>query len=63
MNGDAFALVYIRDRFLTALDDADRDLLNVSLDELQTAIVDGRYRAAARVASTLRGAVTHMELR
>jgi hypothetical protein len=57
VNGDAFTLDYIRDRILRALDPVERQRLDVELDDLQAAALDGRLVAAARAAARLRALV------
>ena len=51
---DAFALDYIRDRVVHALDNADRVAVNLALGEIQIAVVDEEMEAGAEAAGQLR---------
>jgi len=51
---DAFALDYIRDRIVHALDSADRVAVNLALGEIQVAVVDEEMEAGEETAARLR---------
>jgi hypothetical protein len=51
---DAFAMDYVRDRILAALDDADLARVNSALGAIQVAVVDEEPAAAAEAAGRLR---------
>ncbi|HEV8572530.1 MAG TPA: hypothetical protein VGR49_05725 [Actinomycetota bacterium] len=55
VGADAFALDYVRDRILNALDAADLARVNTHLGAIQVAVVDGDLAAAADAAKRLRG--------
>jgi hypothetical protein len=55
VRGDVFALGYIRDRILHALNPAEFTAVNIQLGRLQIAVVDGALARAARAARRLRG--------
>jgi hypothetical protein len=61
VNGDLFALDYIRDRILQALPGDDATRLNSQLEELQGAVGDEDLDAAAEAAATLRDVVTGLD--
>jgi hypothetical protein len=54
VNGDFFTLDYVRDRIQHTLDEADRTRLNTRLEELNGAVADQDYPAAAAAARHLR---------
>ena len=54
VNGDVFALDYIRDRIQHALKNSDRTRLNTGLEELYAAVSNGDLDAAAAAAGRLR---------
>lgn len=54
VNGDLFALDYVRDRILHTLDGADATRVNTVLEELQTAVSDEDLAAATDAAERLR---------
>jgi hypothetical protein len=54
VNGDLFALDYIRDRILPTLDGADLTRINLQLEELQGVVSDGDLAAATDAAERLR---------
>jgi hypothetical protein len=55
VNGDLFALDYVRDRIRHTLDAAAVTRLNSTLEELQGAVGDGDFAAMAEIADQLRG--------
>ncbi len=55
VTGDAFTLDYIRDRVLQGLDAGDASTLNVSLEDLQTAIGDADQRGIFAAARAIEG--------
>ena len=55
IGADAFALDYVRDRILDALDEATLVRVNTELGEIQIAVVDEEPAAAAKAAGRLRG--------
>ena len=57
VNGDFFALDYVRDRTQHRLDAADRSRLNAQLEELSGAVADEEFAAAAEAAGQLRKTV------
>jgi hypothetical protein len=57
VNGDLFALDYIRDRILHTLDGADLTRINLQLEELQGAVSDGDLAAATDAAERLRDTI------
>jgi hypothetical protein len=61
VNGDAFTLVYIRDRILGSVDGADLGLLNGQILDLQVAATDHDFTAAARAAVQLREIVAGVQ--
>ena len=62
VNGDYFALDYVRDRILHAIDPADLASVNLALEELLGAIGDEDYQAVAEIAAGLRETVTELTL-
>ena len=62
VNGDYFALDYVRDRILHAIDPADTATVNLALEELLGAIGDEDYEAVAEVAAALRETVAELTL-
>ena len=62
MNGDYFALDYVRDRILHAIDPADTATVNLALEDLLGAIGDEDYDAVAEVAVDLRDTVAELSL-
>jgi hypothetical protein len=54
VNGDFFALDYIRDRIHRSLDPGDRERLNTQLEELSGAVADEDLAAVTEVAGQLR---------
>jgi hypothetical protein len=61
VNGDFFALDYIRDRILHALDPADVTALNFQLEELLGSVTDGRFRAVETQAEHIRATVASFQ--
>ena len=57
VNGDFFALDYVRDRILHALGSEDLARINLALEELLGAVQDEDYAAVIRVATAMREAV------
>jgi hypothetical protein len=55
VNADAFALDYVRDRILHALDNSDLTRVNTELGAIQVAVADQDLPAAADAAGRLRG--------
>ncbi|MBA2632837.1 MAG: hypothetical protein H0U86_07560 [Chloroflexi bacterium] len=60
VNGDLFALDYVRDRILQTLDAADATRINVMLEEIQGLVNDGDLPAVADAAAELRDVVTEL---
>jgi hypothetical protein len=58
---DAFAMDYIRDRILAALDDADLARVNTALGAIQVAVVDEEPASAAEAAGRLRAILAGLE--
>lgn len=54
VGADQFALDYVRDRILGALDDADLVRVNTELGAIQIAVVDEEFGGAAAAAGRLR---------
>jgi hypothetical protein len=54
VGGDAFTLVYLRDRILRSMDAAQLTRINTQLLALQIAAIDGDFSAAADAAAELR---------
>jgi hypothetical protein len=61
VNGDFFALDYIRDRILHTLDSADVTRINAMLEDLQGAVGDGDLAAATDVAERLRETIARLD--
>ena len=61
VNGDFFALDYVRDRILRSIAPADLAGINLALEELLGAIGDEDFEAAAEIAGGLREAVAEVE--
>jgi hypothetical protein len=61
VNGDAFTLVYIRDRILQSVDATNLGRLNTQLLALQLAAVDEDFRAAIAAATQLREIVAAIQ--
>jgi hypothetical protein len=61
VNADAFALDYVRDRILHALDGPDLVRVNTELGAIQVAVVDEDLAAAADAAQRLRTAFAGLE--
>ena len=61
VNADAFALDYVRDRILHALDSADLTRVNVDLGAIQIAVVDEDLPAAADAAAHLRSILAGLQ--
>ena len=61
IRGDAFTLVYIRDRILRSIDPASLGQINTGLLDLQVAALDGEVAAAAKAATQLRGVVAAIQ--
>lgn len=62
VNGDYFALDYVRDRILHVLDPADAAEINGALEELIGAVGDEEFEAVAEVAAGLRETVAGLEV-
>jgi hypothetical protein len=62
VNGDFFALDYIRDRILHALGSADVTEINLALEELGAPVADGALDAVAEGARQLRVALAGMQV-
>jgi hypothetical protein len=62
VNGDYFALDYVRDRIQAALDESERMRLNLELEELSGAVADENLKAVADGARQLRQAVAGFTL-
>jgi hypothetical protein len=62
INGDYFALDYVRDRIQHALGESERTRLNAELEELGVAVADGNLEAVANGAGQLRKAVAGFTL-
>lgn len=62
VNGDYFALDYVRERFASRLDPADIGQLNLAMEELPGAVGDEDYEAVAAVATDLRERVAEFVL-
>jgi hypothetical protein len=62
MNGDFFTLDLIRDRIASALTEADRARVNLQLEELQSAVGDEDFKAAAETAEELRVIVADLRI-
>ena len=60
IGADAFALDYVRDRILDALDEATLVRVNTELGEIQIAVVDEEPAAAAKAAERLRGVLAEL---
>jgi hypothetical protein len=60
VNGDFFALDYIRDRVLHTLDGDDVTRINTGLEELQGAVGDGDLTAATEAAERLRDTLAEL---
>ena len=54
VNGDYFALDYLRDRILEVLDPADLASMNLALEELLGAVQDDDYPAMTEIAAGMR---------
>ncbi|MEP7159452.1 MAG: hypothetical protein ABI797_08480 [Chloroflexota bacterium] len=54
VGADLFAMDYVRDRLVTALDDQQMTRVNATLEELSTAVADGDLAAVAELAATMR---------
>ena len=61
VNGDLFALDYVRDRILHKLDGADATRVNIVLEELQTAMDDEDLAAATDAAGRLRDTLRQLQ--
>jgi hypothetical protein len=61
VNGDFFALDYIRDRILHTLDSADVTRINAMLEDLQGAVGDGDLAAATDAAERLRETIARLD--
>ena len=61
VNGDLFALDYVRDRILHKLDGADATRVNTVLEELQTAMDDEDLTAATDAAGRLRDTLRQLQ--
>lgn len=61
VNGDYFALDYVRERFLPALDPADAAQVNLGMEELLGAIGDESYESVAEIAAGLREALAGID--
>jgi len=61
VNGDFFALDYIRDRILRTLDGADVTRINTALEELQGAVGDEDLAAATDAAEHLRDSLAQLQ--
>lgn len=61
VNGDAFTLIYIRDRILRSVDGAALARINTQVLDLQIATVDGDFKAATDAAGQLRGIVAGLQ--
>ena len=57
VNGDFFALDYVRDRVVQALSAEEAAAINLQLEELLGAVGDGKLRSVARIAGGLRDMV------
>ena len=62
VNGDFFAVDYVRDRILHAIDPADLADVNLALEELLGAIGEEDYEAVAEIAAGLRATVAGLTL-
>ena len=62
VNGDYFALDYVRDRIMHAIDPADLASVNLALEELLGAIADEDHEAVAEIATGLRETVAGLTL-
>jgi hypothetical protein len=62
VNGDFFAVDYVRDRILHAIDPADLADVNLALEELLGAIGEEDYEAVAEIAAGLRETVAGLTL-
>jgi hypothetical protein len=60
IGADAFALDYVRDRILDALDEATLVRVNTELGAIQIAVVDEERAAAAKAAERLRGILAEL---
>ncbi len=61
VRGDAFTLVYLRDRILRSVDPADLIRINTQLLDLQIAGLDGNLKAATDAATQLRKIVAELQ--
>jgi hypothetical protein len=62
MRGDFFTIDLIRDRVLGVLDDAEINRINLDLEELEGAVMDGDYAAARAAAGRLRTTLSGIEI-
>jgi hypothetical protein len=58
---DAYAMDYVRDRILAALDEADLTRVNTALGAIQVAVIDEEPAAAAEAAGRLREIIAGLE--
>lgn len=58
VNGDFFALDYVRDRILRVLEAGDLATINLALEELPGAVQDEDYGAVTEIATGMRETVT-----
>jgi hypothetical protein len=61
VNGDLFALDYVRDRIQHTLAETDLARLNAELEELNGAVADEEFAAAAEIARRIRDALAELE--
>jgi hypothetical protein len=60
LNGDFFALDYVRERFFSTLDPAKTADLNLDMEELLSAIGDEDFTAASEIAATMQEALAEL---